>query len=499
MSLFNDRPERRVIPRWRDSTVTSLLHESDPLPSRDPERIVSEESFQQRLDEWRHNRALPYAAELVGAGLVLGHQDQVTEAAEFILAVEQAPEAARRIAARSLALVGRGPLDELQLTSRETIRQARQRLRVFPHNPLEWVDLARQFTRTGQLIKARHAMSCAIELGGHDRFTLRSATRLLLHVGDTAAALRMLRRSPATRRDPWLLAAEVATATVAGVPPRFIKEARNLIKGATLHPWHLNELASAMATLELNEGSTKRARQLFALSLKSPTDNSVAQLQWAKSRLSTLELPQGALEMPRVFEAISWERYESGGWESSLAATERWLDDEPFSARPAIMGTFISAVLLEAYDRSVEIARRGLTANPENQTLRNNLVFALASAGHVEQAIKESRRVTVERFENPDAAIAWTATRGLLAFRGNRVEEGRKLYRDAIELAKRDERMRAFAAAFLAREEILARTTEARAALTLALEMSRRLISPPLADLLVRVTRLKESLGLVGP
>jgi hypothetical protein len=58
-------------------------------------------------------------------------------------------------------------------------------------------------------------------LAPNHRFALRSAARFFLHVGKPDDAQTILRRSEATRRDPWLMAAEIAVSTVADRTPRW--------------------------------------------------------------------------------------------------------------------------------------------------------------------------------------------------------------------------------------------------------------------------------------
>jgi len=421
--------------------------------------------------------------------LVMDRPEEARGAAEFLLSSDLAGPVAQRLGRQLLSYARVDDPAATDLNLPQAIRRLRQELQLFPRNPHGWVDLSRLYAVSGQNASAERAIEIAVGLGREDRLTLRSATRFYLHIGDSQRALRLLRRSRATERDPWLLAAELATASVAGATSRFMREARSFLKESGLSPWHLSELASALATTELSGGNARRARQLFEQALASPTDNAVAQGQWAKRWLQELEIPDSALVIPRAHEARSWERYEAGNWKSALDAAEKWLGDEPFSSRPAVMSSFISSVVLQEYDRSIEFCRRGLRANPDDQLLRNNLVFALASSDRLKEAIEEAKLMRTEAVSGTDA-IAWTATQGLLAFRGGKSLAGRRLYEDAIEMSRNNNRMRAFATAFLAREELLAGTMEWRNALDRAKHEGRLLRSKVLDELLVNIEKL---------
>jgi Flp pilus assembly protein TadD len=318
-----------------------------------------------------------------------------------------------------------------------------------------WIDLARSYTLVSEREKARDAMRRAIILAPVNRFTLRSAARLFLHQGDPERAARVLQKNEATAHDPWLLAAEVAVSTILGKSSQFLKLARLMLGAGKYAAWHLNELASALGTVELNEGNRR-----------------------------------GARKRPRTYEARAWERYVAGDWSAALVHAKDWLRDEPFSTRPAYMGTFVGSVLLEDYSTSVRIAQFALRANPDDQTLRNNLVFALASSGAIGEALEEARKVERDKVRDHETAVAWTATTGLLAFRLGVIDEGRSLYRTAIQLAEKLPLHKAYAAAFLAREEIIASTREAPQALELAVRASGEVKSAALDFLLTRLEQL---------
>lgn len=494
MSTFNDNPERRVIPRWRDSRVTAGTGELDPLPARSARTVASPESFTKKLEEWREYRAVPYAADLVGAALVLDRQEEVREAAEFLLARgDTLSPAAQQLAHSALGIAGRAGSQlerDHELSVFTVINRLRARLKEQPRNALMWVDLARHYVTAGLSDKAAAAMQRGVALAPENRFALRSAARLHLHRDDQREALKVLRGSAATRHDPWLLAAEVAVASLGDQTSGLMKQARSLVASQQLSPWHLNELASALGTVALKEGNRKAARKLFTQALIAPSDNTVAQAEWATRRLSSLTLPPETLQMARGFEARAWEHYLAGAWGPSLQEARRWLEDEPFARRPAKMGTFVAAVLMEDYAQSIELARFGLKANPGAQILRNNLIFALASSSQMAKALEEATHVEVDKFETPAERVAWTATTGLLAFRLNLAERGRGLYLEAIEAAAQMPGTRAYAAAFLAREEILANTPRALSALEFAKDLATKTDAPPLRHLLQRLTSL---------
>jgi len=487
VSTFDDKQPRRIVPRWRDSVATVVAGELVPFVTG--ERALppkpSIEVVERRLAEWRKNPSVPFAADAVGVALVSGRPELARDAATFLLRNDkEGTPASRRLANVVLGLESFEPGDLAPTLdqTRAAIHRLRVRLRGEPRNSIGWIDLARHYVVVGLPDKAVDAMRRALALEPDNRFALRSAARLHLHRRDVEEALRVLRKSERTKTDPWLLASEVAVATVADRQPRFIKLARAAVASRSIDPKHTSELASALATIELREGHRGEARRLFHHALVSPNENVIAQAEWATQNLPTFHVPKRLLERPRSFEARAWEAYRSNRWMESFNEAMRWQSDEPFSSRPARMGTFVGSVLVQDYVRSEAMARRALQAWPDDFGMRNNLVFSLASAGQLPKANVEAAAMKDELLADPRNLAVWTATQGLLAFREGSIAKGRALYNAAIVSLglQKDADAVAYAAAFLAREELLAGTPESIEALAQARKLAQGSSSQPL-------------------
>jgi len=240
-----------------------------------------------------------------------------------------------------------------------------------------------------------------------------------------------------------------------------------MIQGERVPPAHLTELASALATLEMDAGNRRGARKLFLQALAAPTENTVAQASWAARHAQVLEFDPEYLDLPRTFEAGAWESYRQQDWSSAVAEAENWQLDEPFASRSAMFGSFVASVALEDYCRAVLFAERGLQADPRNIVLLNNLAFALASSGRAVQAREALTRIPVADLD-VDNRVANLATSGLVAYRLGDPAAGRALYEQAIQLAETAglREKRAWAILFLTREEITARSPGAPAVLS---------------------------------
>ena len=156
------------------------------------------------------------------------------------------------------------------------MHDVRRKLNAYPRNPILWTNLARLYTSLGVQDKATRAMRVALSLAPENRFILRAASRLCLHQGEPEEAHQILLRAPNLTADPWLLAAEIATASARGKTSRLVKTGRNLLESPRHSPFDLSELASALGTLEIMEGNRRAAHRLITVSLGKPTENSIA-------------------------------------------------------------------------------------------------------------------------------------------------------------------------------------------------------------------------------
>lgn len=492
--------DRQVIPRWRDATTTAALGELDSLLAPKPVQVAQGHFINERIAAWDSHRSISFATDLVGTALVLGEEPKALEAAKFILKLGKAASPiARELASRVMGDVASADT-ALRMASdvgslergeaQERIHSLRLRLRNYPRNPVAWVDLSRAYASLGVTKRSVEAMDRALVLAPDNRFVLRSGSRLFVHIGEPDRALTVLRRAHATREDPWLLAAEIAVSGTAKEGSRFAKVGGQILRSNEFTPFHTSELASALATLEYSSGSVRDARKLFRLSIQSPTENAVAQAEWASRRFKLVDLEPRLFQIPGSYEAKAKEYLQAGKLKDALAASWAWLRDQFFSSEPAVHGSYIASVGMQDYQEAIRIVRAGMIANPKNWILLNNLAFSLASTNQVDEAEKALPEVS------PGDQIGkgtLYATKGLIEFRRGHRDEGRRLYAEAIETFNRPEmsKMRALAAVFLAREELFAKTPEADAASIRAEQFLKGLEAPELATWkrIIRPTR----------
>ncbi len=465
MAVLNPDKDRQILPRWRSFEMTLRLGELDSI---EPISKMDVYDLSSKIYDWNAHITVGHAADLVGTAIAIGREEKVVDAARFLLEdnVDISPwiaELAERVlhpssTDREACEDYQQALDDSEL--RKRVRRYRSALRDGPRDPVMCVDLSRVYASLGLRYQARKYMDMAIFMEPNNRFVLRSGSRLWAHLGEVDRAHSMIIRSKSTRFDPWLLAAEIATSGALDRSPKFTKIARDMLVERLHPPNHLSELASGLATLELESGSIKKSRRLFKLSLEKPTENSVAQAAWASRRESGIEVDERLLGLPNTFEARSWTCFVKGEWRRVVEECHKWSSDQSFSSRPNILGSYVSAVALQDYSQSKRFAKRGLLVDPDDFVLLNNLTFACINLGEFDAAtksmnmMKRSMTTIDHRVSSYHARAAWFAAHGLLAFRKGRFDCGRRHYLDAVEIAKMegDDSLLASALAFYAAE-----------------------------------------------
>jgi tetratricopeptide (TPR) repeat protein len=498
MSTFARDEDRRVVPRWR------FL--SDRMPdaelSGDPRFEISREYdptyLAQRISDWEHAPSLAAAADLVTGAWTTGDRAKAVDAAEYLLTrrkllVEGVASLAERYLGRTAVSAShaghqRSLLLPPDFASRAmaTVRAARKRISRNARNAEAWLDMSRAYAIIGQKDLSERAMTRALMVAPDHRMVLRAAARLYVHLHDAGRAAKLLSQHPRTRVDPWLLAPEIAIASITDKTSKHIRAARSLVTSKGLPPAHLAELHSALATVDFDRGEMRYARRHARESLVAPNDNCVAQARWLAVRHPEIIVTNAAFELAQSYEARCWRSLRDGDWNGAIAESHGWLLDEPYSSRPAVIGSFIGVTLTEDYAFGGACARVGIQADPASRPLRNNLAVALAYLGEQTEA-EQQYRMIAKRFDNDFPEYVYQATGGLIQFRAGDVAAARALYTRAMELAP--DSMRTRVLAYWLREELHFSPRSATEALLLcdkALLLSKR---DPFTTRLVQLVR----------
>lgn len=445
MAFLCETPDRRVIPNWRSLRDTVSNGELE-YPSN--EHIAF--NLEEYEHDWSREHSLLYASELVSAAVANGirHNSVAKDAAEFVLNQDGKTTESQRTVALSLLAEDNDrafpkcnhEIDELLMNTGEIyakIGYLKSIIRKYPFSPINYVEVARFYIMIGQTNQAIKMMNIALGLDSENRFISRSAARLFVHVEDLDLAHYVLRKNKQVAFDPWLMASEISVNLLRERSSSLIKKGVALINSGDFSPFSLSELSSSLGTLEFVKGTQKRSKLFFEKSLISPNDNSLAQAEWAKANKLSLHFDKTVCEKVNMsYEANALYAYQKDKYEDALKASIRWLNDMPYSKNPIFVGANISYTFLKDYKTAAKILKRGLEANPNEPAFMNNLAYTYALDGKLVEANEIIQKANKVADIDERTQICLSATRGLIAYREKRIEEGRALYMEAIKAAK---------------------------------------------------------------
>jgi Flp pilus assembly protein TadD len=427
---MHEQPEnirRKVIPRWRKLDVTPK--EELAFSSQKNTSAHLQDEFNGLLLQWQSSASVNNAAELLYAA-TLGFDDpEIYHAAQFIIESRDASPGTKRLATTCLPAVDAKNEDHTATTKTSfQIRTLKKELADYPRNAIAHVELARAYVLSGQTEKANHHIRIATQLAPTSRFVLRSAGRFDVHRGDLERSLKAL--ANVASRDPWLAAAYVSIADLGNRSLKKIKPIRALLDQAH-DPAQISELAAALGTLELKSSGLKKARKYFQLSSVAPNENVVAQLYWLSKNYG-VGFDEQLLSRLHAYEARAQSAASTQSWPIAIDSCWRWLDDEPFSIRPAYEGGFVASEILHDFKTTQEFAHRGLISNPKDVGLTNNLAYSLIMDENLYAGNEHLQRAKQLAGADERHQLILQATEGLLCYRRGNSDEGARLYMSAI-------------------------------------------------------------------
>ena len=238
--------------------------------------------------------------------------------------------------------------------------------------------------------------------------------------------------------------------------------------------------------MELEAGERKKARKYILRGLEAPTENTLAQVFWAKENkhlTDGYDLDQLVRTAEDAYEADYRLNLQQGNLLAALPAARTWGTDEPFAARPRSEIAFVAS-LLDDHNLTVEMANAVyLLDGQKDPTLEMNAIFATLSSGKltpendsqkIEKLQHQLIRAIEQRKDDAYHAMAAISAFGIIGMAAKRL--GRELYQKAIGIAEKFHMLEAaaLAATFAAREAILSRDPASTTILQQAKDLTKR-------------------------
>jgi tetratricopeptide (TPR) repeat protein len=437
--------KRRLLPRWRALARTPSFEVIAGSVRR--AQIDTSATMTRHLRRWDQNQTLIEASDVIDAAIISGDYVSAVPAALKVVKDEHAETALKAAAQQVLGNVSDRPtalLNPVDEWDEEllfpTIARLKKRLLLTPRDALTAMEIARLQSQVGQRKSAVRYVERALAAAPNDRYVLRSAANFFAHKGVKEHAdlmFRAISSSDAVRVDPWVQAAEIAIANVCNRSPKWAVRARKNLDRVGRPSIQFSELASGIALLELDAGSSRRMiRRFLKISLEAPTENALAQAVWSNKQIGfDLEVSSHLAKIENAYEARARTAYEAQDYKLCINECWEWLQDQHLSPTAAAFGAHVASVVMADYPKAFRFAELGLKANPNNPELLNSKVVALALSGKAREAAGLLPRMAL--FESdPTLRPFYFAAQGLVAFRLGAFSVGREWYARAVEAAK---------------------------------------------------------------
>lgn len=444
MSATTKIEDRVVVPAWYKSFEAGISPEFTALKDNNSLFSHVNNSINELYNEFKLYPDLGKAIELLNTAYIQGNSDYAIIAARFIITSQnKLPLTLMEFSQRVIDGVNSNP-EQKHINNNELICYIKKWLKNNPSDCISWIDLSRLYMSLGQINAAERSMIIGLNLSNKNRWVTRVASRFFYNIDEYDRAHHILLRHPNIKVDPWLLSAELAITSGADISPRHWNNAKRALE-LGYETYHITELQSSLATLELKSGALKKAKKLFINSLIHPNSNVLAQAKWAEKKCNIKELVTDNVlnNQSKAFEAKFLDAYNKQHMEKALEFGKKWIKEEPFNALPAIKTSYVAA-LLDLYEEAKEISENGLIINNHNETLQLNLIFskiALANIDNIkhENNFLEDDSLYLEKMLRSDDQIIVghaLANLGLIYYRRGEIEKGKLSYEQSINILK---------------------------------------------------------------
>ncbi len=434
--------------------------------------------------EYKQSPSIENAMSLLGSALITANASLAHDTASFLKSKKNVSKTAMDFADK---ILHPGKNDESDFETALQITKIKEWLNKYPKSALHWIELARLYTISGQHDKAKRAAVIALNLAPFDRYVVRCGVRFFIHILDFDSAWHYIHKANSHARDPWLKATEMNVALIADKgTPSFRRLLPQGLSGIDL--FHYSELFESCGILELRNGKAKEAKKLFKTAWTTPCETVITHGEWViRNKFPGLR-ENSNLQYERSSEALTWIKYFDLDLTGALSTARDWELEEPYSRGPFVLGASI-ACCAELPGMAIEIAQRGLKANPDDPKILNNLCYAFLRAGRISEAENEFKKYVP--LENDESKIFYLATKGLLEIKQGNLSIGRNHYLESIRLCKLqgDRDLVAKAYLNLALAELEALTLDATKTVQLALSVSEGSNQPDVRMLRKQITK----------
>jgi tetratricopeptide (TPR) repeat protein len=428
---------RHTIARWNPLTTAQALGELNSMKTKNPNILSNTDSIEHYRSVWLKEKNLFAAIDFVSLAFIQGDVSIAQEAGQFISSkfneLSDMPVLMRKLlsADREDTIFTQIGIPVME------IARIKKYLINHPRDSIRWVELAWYYLIQGQNIKAEKALLIAYELTPNNRYIIRSISRFYLHMKEFDKALSYATRSDIVKNDPWTMSNQIAISNINRRTSKLVKPGILLLENKSISPRALSELASELGTMDFSSGNIKKGKRKFQQACCDPHENALAQVYWVDSNIaSTGYIEEESRKVPFSAEAKVYAQLNNDpNWHTVLSYVNEWVEYQPFSKSPIILGSSVAASLLDDYNSSIDLLNIGYRVHKNDPMIINNYSYTYTLMGKENEAREKMSMINWRSLSDIER-IVLTATRGLIEYRFGNASIGKTYYTNALTLAK---------------------------------------------------------------
>lgn len=429
--------KRRMLPQLER---TSVYKDTVALPDLAASKLnwmrpiiqLKDESLENKLIEWRKYKNYNLAGDILSQAILLNRMEDFSEVSKYLLSKYPGDDIFQWVFKKGI----------VELSIEERIKYNHKKLTLETEDALTWTDQAINYMLMNDRDEAIKSIESAVSIESDLGFVVRNASRIFNLVGDNGRAIKLLKNSQYYRHDPQILSAEIAFSQLENRRTNGIAIADKLLDDTQYNHHEKSELASTLGTIEFFKDNFRRSEQLFDLSLVDPSKNSFAQSLWYKRH----EISPQQFNAYGDSNEIQTHKYSKvNDFEKALAHSIRWMEEEPYSARPYRISSYITGVIFGDNDAAFDLIKKGMEfqklikgnnySRHEEMGFNNDMAYHLLKADRIDEAniyLQPMLELRDSTRKLEDLEYINLATLGLFAYKMNQSDLGQKLYRKTI-------------------------------------------------------------------
>lgn len=428
---------RQLIPRWHTSRKIYKFNFPDQFKSAKKSHFVEDFWFLEAVEKWKENPSKQNALDVFVRFIQEDERNHPIYHEVHRQLLDQYDEllpAAKNLVCPELKLIDNldGYSTDPQAV-RLIIGKLRNIVKFNPRDSLTWMDLGFYYSVIGEMEKAKYCVNISQNLEPEHAFIARSYTRFLVHIGEPDKAVWYLKRRQQAKTNPLILSACTAIASAFDIEKPNIKNAISLIEHWSGHKAKISELAACIGTIEISNGASKKGKRLIQMALDNPSENVVSHVQW-------LHLKHNIVfkNMPKPTDSIEGgvnSLYKLRKFEECRQKLLEMHQFQPYSAAPIVDAGYLSISALDDPAFVIQISDKRVPRSHMSFGELNNLIVAKLQTEDFSN-IDVDLRILGRRCntEDPRSVATYRATAGMALLKSGFVEEGVKLYDDAIRI-----------------------------------------------------------------